>query len=149
MNITKLTAAISAVSAALSMITAAPALAADTVVNETELINAISSGGSYELNTDISVANAGINTAPSAGTISGNGHKLTKSNSKWGDAVLYQNCGGSWTFSDMTIDGNKSAGTFTDAALWYMAGKIKFDNVTIQNFKTSSANRYAINCSLS
>lgn len=68
------------------------------------------------------------------------------SNSKWGDAVLYQNCGGNWTFSDMTIDGNKPIGTFTDAALWYMAGTVKFDKVTIQNFKTSNAARYAINC---
>ncbi|MCH5211460.1 MAG: glycoside hydrolase family 127 protein [Oscillospiraceae bacterium] len=142
----KLIAAISALSITVSVFTAVPVYAATAVSNETGLVSAISNGGDYELTADISAANAGINTTPSTGILNGNGHTLTKSNSKWGDAILYQNCNGNWTFSDMTIDGNKSTGTFTDAALWYMAGTIKFDNVKIQNFKTSTASRYAMNC---
>lgn len=146
MNLNKLMAAISALSIAVSAFTAVPVFAATAVSNESGLASAITNGGDYELTADISAANAGINTTPSTGALNGNGHTITKANSKWGDAILYQNCAGSWTFSDMTIDGNKSTGTFTDAALWYMAGTIKFDNVTIRNFKTSTASRYAINC---
>ncbi len=125
---------------------AVPALAATAVSDENGLANAITSGGDYELSADISAANVGINQTPSTGTLDGKGHTITKSNSKWGDAILYQNCAGNWTFSNMTIDGNKSGGTFTDAALWYMAGTVKFDNVNIRNFKTSTAARYALNC---
>ena len=125
---------------------AVPALAATAVSDESGLVNAITKGGDYELSADISAANAGINTAPSTGTLDGKGHTITKGNSKWGDAVLYQNCNGNWTFKNLTIDGNKSGGTFTDAALWYMAGTVKFDNVTVRNFKTSIAARYAMNC---
>lgn len=131
---------------AVSLLPAIPAMAVNGISTESELVSAISTGGEYELAADISAANAGINTTATTGSINGKYHTLTKSNSKWNDAVLYQNCNGRWTISDMTIDGNKSAGTFTDAALWYMAGAITFDNVTIQNFRTSSASRYAINC---
>ena len=146
MKFKKIAAAVSALSLAVSSLTAVPVSAATAVSDENGLISAITNGGDYELAADISAANAGINTAPSIGTLNGNGHTITKSNSKWGDAILYQNCAGNWTFRDMIIDGNKSTGAFTDAALWYMDGTIKFDNVTIQNFKTSTASRYAINC---
>lgn len=144
MKIRRITALIAVM--AVTLFTAVSAMAATNVADESAFVSAITKGGDYELQGDISAANAGINTTPSTGTLIGNGHTLTKSSSKWGDAILYQNCAGNWTFSDMTIDGNKSAGTFTDAALWYMAGTVKFDNVTIQNFKTSNAARYAINC---
>ena len=146
MKMRKTAAVIAAVSIIMSAFTAVPSFAATAVSDESGLVNAITAGGDYELSTDISAANVGINTAPSNGTLDGKGHTITKSNSKWGDAVLYQNCNGNWTFSNMTIDGNKSGGTFTDAALWYMAGSVKFDNVTIRNFKTSTAARYALNC---
>ena len=146
MKLNKIAAVISALSIGASVFTAVPVLAATAVSTESGLVSAIANGGDYELTANISAANAGINTNPSSGTINGNGHTLTKSNSKWGDAILYQNCAGNWTFSDMTIDGNKSTGAFTDAALWYMDGTVKFENVAIQNFKTSTASRYAINC---
>ena len=113
-----------------------PAAAADGISTESGLASAIAVGGEYELTNDISAANVGINTTPTTGSIKGNGHTVTKSNSKWNDAVLYQNCGGNWKFSDMTIDGNKAVGVFTDAALWYMAGMVTFDNVTLRNFRT-------------
>ncbi|MGN0162443.1 MAG: beta-L-arabinofuranosidase domain-containing protein, partial [Candidatus Ornithomonoglobus sp.] len=142
----KLTALLCAAAVTISALPAIPVFAAAAVSDENGLISAISTGGDYEMTADFSAANAGINTTATTGTLSGNGHTLTKSNSKWGDAILYQNCAGNWTFSDMTIDGSKSTGAFTDAALWYMAGTVKFDNVTIQNFKTSTANRYALNC---
>lgn len=145
MKLKQITAAVSAAAIAISLFTS-PVLAAAGIASENELTSAIVAGGDYEMTTDISAANAGINTIATTGTLNGNGYTLTKSNSKWGDAILYQNCAGSWTFSNMTIDGNKSNGTFTDAALWYMAGTVKFDNVTIQNFKTSNASRYALNC---
>ena len=125
---------------------AVPALAATAVSDESGLANAVTSGGDYELSADISAANVGINKTPSNGTLDGKGHTITKRNDKWGDAILYQNCAGNWTFKNLTIDGNKSGGTFTDAALWYMAGTVKFDNVTVRNFKTSTAARYALNC---
>ncbi|MGN0183280.1 MAG: LamG-like jellyroll fold domain-containing protein, partial [Candidatus Ornithomonoglobus sp.] len=142
----KLTALLCAVAVTVSALPVIPAFAAASVSDESGLISALSIGGDYEMTADIAAANAGINDTATTGTLSGNGHTLTKSNSKWGDAILYQNRPGNWTFSDMTIDGSKSMGTFTDAALWYMAGTVKFDNVTIQNFKTSTANRYALNC---
>ena len=91
--------------------------AATVVSDESGLVNAITAGGDYELSADISAANAGINKTPSNGTLDGKRHTITKSNSKWNDAVLYQNCNGNWTFKNLTIDGNKSTGTFTDAAL--------------------------------
>ena len=146
MKFKKLAAVASALSVAVSAFTAVPVLAATAVSSESGLASAITNGGDYELTADISAANAGINTTPSTGTLDGKGHTLTKSNDKLNDAILYQNCNGNWTFRDMIIDGNKSVVTLTDAALWYMAGTIKFDNVTIQNFKTSKASRYAINC---
>ncbi len=136
-----------AVSITLSAFTAVPSFAATAVSDENALTNAITAGGDYELSADISAANAGINKTPSTGTLDGKGHTITKRNASWNDAVLYQNCAGNWTFKNLTIDGNKSTGTFTDAALWYMAGTVKFDNVTVQNFKTSTAARYALNCS--
>ncbi|MGM9937205.1 MAG: beta-L-arabinofuranosidase domain-containing protein, partial [Candidatus Ornithomonoglobus sp.] len=143
----KLTALLCAAAVTVSALPAIPVFAATAVSDENGLISAISTGGDYELTADISAANAGINDVATTGTLIGNGHTLTKSNSKWGDAILYQNCAGNWTFSDMTIDGSKSTGAFTDAALWYMAGTVRFDNVTIQSFRTSTANRYALNCS--
>ena len=106
---------------AAALLPVIPAAAADGISTESGLASAIAVGGEYELTNDISAANVGINTTPTTGSIKGNGHTVTKSNSKWNDAVLYQNCGGNWKFSDMTIDGNKAVGVFTDAALWYIA----------------------------
>ncbi|MCH5210063.1 MAG: glycoside hydrolase family 127 protein [Oscillospiraceae bacterium] len=147
MKTQKIAAVVSALSIAVSAFAAVPVSAATAVSNESGLASALTNGGNYELTADITAVNAGINAKASTGTLTGNGHKIIKGNDKWNDAVLYQNIEGSdWMFSDVTIDGNKSTGTFTDAALWYMAGTIKFDNVTIQNFKTSTASRYAINC---
>ncbi len=145
MSIKRITAAVCAAAVAAAAFVV-PVSAASAVSDEAGFNNAIAAGGDYELSADISAANAGINQTPSTGTLDGKEHTLTKKSDKWGDAVLYQNCSGSWTFKNLTIDGNKSAGTFTDAALWYMAGSVTFDNVTIQNFKTSNAARYAINC---
>ena len=146
MKMRKTAAAAIAVSIVMSAFTAVPSFAATAVSDENGLVNAITSGGDYELSADISAANAGINKTPSNGTLDGKEHTITKSNSKWNDAILYQNCAGNWTFKNLTIDGNKSVGTFTDAALWYMAGSVKFENVTVRNFRTSTAARYAINC---
>ena len=134
-----------ALTIAMSAGAAVPVFAA-AVADESGLASAITAGGDHELSVDFFAANVGLETAPSTGTLDGKGHTITKFNDKWNDAVLYQNCNGNWTFKNLTIDGNKSTGTFTDAALWYMAGSVKFDGVTIQNFKTAKANRYALNC---
>ncbi|MCH5185974.1 MAG: LamG domain-containing protein, partial [Oscillospiraceae bacterium] len=146
MKSNKLTAVISALSIAVSVFTAVPVSAATAISDSSGLTGAFTVGGDYELAADIAIANAGISIAPSAGTLNGNGHTLTKAPYMPGDAILYQNCDGNWTFSNITIDGNKSDVTFGDAALWYMAGTVRFDNAAIRNFRTSLANRYAINC---
>ncbi|MDO5397658.1 MAG: glycoside hydrolase family 127 protein [bacterium] len=145
----KLTASVCAAAMTVSALPCINVLAASAVNSEAELVSALSTGGEYELTADFQAANAGINSTATTGSLNGNGHTITKSSLMLGDALLYQNCNGSWSFSNLTLDGGKSSVTFTDAALWYMAGNVTFDKVNIQNFKTSSASRYALNCNSS
>lgn len=120
--------------------------AASTISGETELANALSSGGDYSLTANVSTKNSGVNEQITTGTIDGGGFTIKKSNDMWNDAVLYQNSASNWTFKNMIIDGNKTLGTFSDAALWYMSGTAVFENVTVQNFKTAKTDRFAMTC---
>ena len=114
----KFTASVCAAALAASALPCMNVLAASAVNSEASLAAALSTGGDYELTADFQAANAGINTSATVGALNGGGHTITKSNSKLNDALLYQNCNGNWSFSDITLDGNKSSLTFTDAALW-------------------------------
>lgn len=121
------------------------ALFAADVSDASALSAAILAGGEYKLTADITAANSGINNqTATTGIIDGGGHTIKKADSKWGDAVLYQNNASSWTFKNLTIDGSKLQGTFTDAALWYMAGKVVFEDTVFQNFKTEKENRFTM-----
>lgn len=121
--------------------------ASSAITSESELSNALLTGGDYALSADISTKNSGINNqTATTGTIDGCGFTVKKSNDKWGDALLYQNNASSWTFKNTVLDGSKTLGTFSDAALWYMSGTAVFENVTVQNFKTEKSDRFALTC---
>ena len=111
--------------------------------NESELQSALNNGGEYRLSNDFSVINAGT-AGTAVAQIYGDGKTLTRGNGKFGDAMLYFNGAGDWSFENMTIDGNKANYTHTDACLWLSAGKVTFKNVTIQNFKGTNTGRYAL-----
>ncbi|MDO5397779.1 MAG: RICIN domain-containing protein [bacterium] len=104
---------------------------------------ALGAGGEFTITDNLTVANAGVgNGVTTTGVIDGNGKTITKSTGDEKNALLYQNGAGDWTFRNLTIDGNKSNTTFTDACLWYMAGTVTFEDITVSNFKGSKETRF-------
>lgn len=117
--------------------------------NNADFWDAYSNGGNYVLgNSSVTVANAGTHDENNLknGTINGNNGRIIKGEGKNGDAMLFHNTAVKWVYSNMTIDGNKSNITHTDACLWFMGGAdVTFKNVKIQNFCTTAADKLAIN----
>ena len=121
---------------------------APKISSNAELWTAYSTGGSYVLGQDIvTVSNAGTSDENNLqnGSINGNGGIMLCGTDMQGGAMLFHNNAVNWTYSNVTIDGNKDNVTHTDACLWFMNGAdITFENAVIRNFRTSAAERMAV-----
>lgn len=125
-----------------------PADDALPIAEAADLTSAFADGGEYGITASFELANAGVDGGVTTeGVIDGNGFTVTKENADAGNAMLYQNGEASWTFRNITFDGNKSNITFTDACMWYGAGSAVFENVKFTNFRSSKATRYAMTIS--
>lgn len=117
-------------------------------ISSSDLSTAYSTGGSYVLGQDVvTVSNAGTSDEGNLqnGSINGNGGIMLCGTDTPGGAMLFHNTAVNWTYSNMTIDGNKDNVTHTDACLWFMGGAdITFENAVIRNFRTSAAERMAV-----
>lgn len=118
------------------------------ISSSSDLSTAYSTGGSYVLGQDVvTVSNAGTSDEGNLqnGSINGNGGIMLCGTDTPGGAMLFHNTAVNWTYSNMTIDGNKDNVTHTDACLWFMGGAdITFENAVIRNFRTSAAERMAV-----
>lgn len=118
------------------------------ISSSSDLSTAYSTGGSYVLGQDVvTVSDAGTSDEGNLqnGSINGNGGIMLCGTDTPGGAVLFHNTAVNWTYSNMTIDGNKDNVTHTDACLWFMGGAdITFENAVIRNFRTSAAERMAV-----
>ncbi len=118
------------------------------ISSSSDLSTAYSTGGSYVLGQDVvTVSNAGTSDEGNLqnGSINGNGGIMLCGTDMPGGAMLFHNTAVNWTYSNMTIDGNKDNVTHTDACLWFMGGAdITFENAVIRNFRTSAAERMAV-----
>lgn len=117
------------------------------VGSEAELRAAYDKGGNYILDNDVIVVeNSGTDRddAITEGSINGGGNTLLKGTTMPRGAMLFHNNSAVWTYSNMTIDGNKDNITHTDACIWNNGADVTFENVNICNFKTSAAERMAI-----